>query len=254
MTDPYYRYDTTETEVYPDEVTRLRPRSGRVRTILLVVAIVMGLGGAGLIWTGVTRPVGLEPVAEVGTIPQPGAVLADPPAEAPAEESQPSASPAPRAVATPLARSTPVSIEVPSIGMTSTLLSLGLNQDKTVEVPKDFSKAGWYRNGPTPGQKGASVILGHVDSFRGPAVFFQLSKLKPGDKVRVKRSDGKTATFTVDARRQYPKAKFPAKDVYGAVDYAGLRLVTCGGEFDSKARSYLDNIVVYAHLSATTTV
>ncbi|HEV7978997.1 class F sortase [Amycolatopsis sp.] len=254
MTEPHYRYATTENAVYPEEVTRLRPRSGRVRTILLVVAVVLGLSGTGLIWTGVTRPVGLEPVAEAGTIPEAGAVIADPPAEAPVEESQPSASPAPRAVATPLGRSAPVSIEAPSIGVTSTLLSLGLNQDRTVEVPKDFSKAGWYRNGPTPGETGASVILGHVDSVRGPAVFFQLAKLKPGDKVRVKRSDGKTATFTVDARRQYPKAKFPAKDVYGEVDYPGLRLVTCGGEFDSKARSYLDNIVVYAHLSATTTV
>jgi sortase (surface protein transpeptidase) len=250
MAEHYDWSDEPETDFYRVDPAGLPPRTRRIRTILLVVAIVLGIGGGGLIWTGVTRPAGQAPVVAEGSIPVAGASPEDLPAEGAAapEPSAPAAA-APGVVAQPMKRSVPVSVEVPSIGVDSTLISLGLNPDRTVEVPKDFSKAGWYTKGPTPGEAGASVILGHIDSFRGPAVFFKLSKLNPGDQVRVKRSDGTTATFTVDARREYPKTAFPSKEVYGAVAYAGLRLITCGGEFDSKARSYLDNIVVYAHLT-----
>ncbi|MEC3982526.1 class F sortase [Amycolatopsis sp. H20-H5] len=225
------------------DARRSRPHSARA--ILLAVALVLGLGGGGLIWTGVTRATGPEQPTSTTSSPIPLPV-----APSPVNTSaQASPSPAPTV---PLPRSTPVSIQVPSIGVNSALLSLGLNPDQTVEAPKDFSKAGWYDYGPTPGEAGASVILGHIDSYRGPAVFYRLSKLNPGDQIVVTRNDGSTATFTADTRRQYPKSQFPANDVYGAVDYAGLRLVTCGGQFDGKARSYLDNIVVYAHLTATT--
>ncbi|MEC3980382.1 class F sortase [Amycolatopsis sp. H20-H5] len=223
-------------------------RRPRLRVILLVVALVLGISGVGMLWAGVTWQPGQAAVAAAGEIPR-----ADVPISAPPSTSVPTTEAAapvvPQVPADPLSRSLPVSVKVPRIGVDSTLLSLGLNPDRTVEVPKDFSKAGWYDYGPTPGEQGASVILGHIDSFRGPAVFYKLSQLVPGDLVQVTRRDGTTANFTVDARRQYPKKQFPAKDVYGKVDYAGLRLVTCGGQFDSKARSYLDNIVVYAHLS-----
>ncbi len=210
--------------------------------LLPALAVVLALAGGGLVWAGVTHESGQAPVAAAGSIPAP-ATKTPPP-------TTPTARPAPRPTV-PLPRSTPVSIQVPSIGVDSSLLSLGLNPDRTVESPKDFSRAGWYDYGPTPGEAGASVILGHIDSYRGPAVFYRLSKLTPGAEIRVRRSDGKTATFTVDALRQYPKSRFPAADVYGAVEYAGLRLVTCGGEFDRAARSYLDNIVAYAHLTGT---
>lgn len=221
-------------------------RTPRLRAILLAVAVVLGLTGGGLIWAGVDTPAGQAPVAAAGTIPPDVPAVAAPVAPPTAPSVAP---PVPQVAADPMSRSTPVSVQVPSIGVDSTLLSLGLNADHTVEVPKDFSKAGWYDKGPTPGEAGAAVILGHIDSYRGPAVFYRLSQLKPGDQVQVTRRDGKTATFTVDARREYPKTQFPSKDVYGAVDYAGLRLITCGGAFDSKAKSYLDNIVIYAHLT-----
>ncbi|WP_410627896.1 class F sortase [Amycolatopsis sp. cmx-8-4] len=218
----------------------------RRRVLLLALALVLAVVGGGLVWIGVTRTSGPEPVASAGSIPPPTTMTV-------AATSAPvTTGPAAPRPPVPLSRSTPVSLQVPSIGVSSSLLSLGLNPDRTVEAPKDFSKAGWYDKGPTPGEAGASVILGHIDSYRGPAVFSRLAKLGPGDQIDVLRSDGRTATFMVDAKRQYPKSRFPANDVYGAVEYAGLRLVTCGGEFDRAARSYLDNIVVYAHLTGTT--
>ncbi|UOZ06053.1 class F sortase [Amycolatopsis sp. WQ 127309] len=214
----------------------------RRRVLLPALAVVLALTGGGLVWAGVTHKPGPDPVAAAGSIPAP-ATKTPPP-------TTPTGRPAPRPTV-PLPRSTPVSIQVPSIGVDGSLLSLGLNPDRTVESPKDFSRAGWYDYGPTPGEAGASVILGHIDSYRGPAVFYRLSKLTPGAEIHIRRSDGRTATFTVDALRQYPKSRFPAEDVYGAVEYAGLRLVTCGGDFDRAARSYLDNIVAYAHLTGT---
>ncbi len=218
-------------------------RRRTVRRLLFALLAVLALVGCGLIRAGITRPSGPDPVASVGSIPAPTTAVSSAPTFTAPPVSRPPV---------PLSRSVPVSIRVPSIGVSSPLLSLGLNPDRTVEAPKDFSKAGWYDKGPTPGEAGASVILGHIDSYRGPAVFYRLSKLGPGDRIDVLRGDGKTATFTVDAKRQYPKTRFPANDVYGAVEYAGLRLVTCGGEFDHTARSYLDNIVVYAHFTGTT--
>jgi len=163
--------------------------------------------------------------------------------------------PAPTAVRGPvLPASQPVQLEVPAIGVTSDLLDLGLNPDGTVEVPplaKD-SKAGWYRDSPTPGEVGPSVILGHVDSAEyGPGVFFKLGALRPGDQISVTRADASTAVFRVDRVASYPKDAFPTLEVYGNTDDAELRLITCGGDFDPAARSYLSNIVVYASLSGS---
>lgn len=158
-----------------------------------------------------------------------------------------------RATVAQLPASAPVSLDIPAIGVHSSLLNLGLNPDRTVQVPplERDSKAGWYRYSPTPGQVGPSVILGHVDSAAyGPGVFFKLGDLKPGDTVDILRKDGRTATFRVDRIRRYPKNAFPTSDVYGNVTRPELRLITCGGSFDSDAGSYRDNIVVYASLSA----
>ncbi len=111
------------------------------------------------------------------------------------------------------------------------------------------SPAGWYRFSPTPGELGPSIILGHVDSARyGPAVFFKLGALRPGDLVSVTRADGRVAVFAVDRVVEYAKAQFPAFEVYGNTDNAALRLITCGGRFNLSARSYEDNIVAYASL------
>jgi hypothetical protein len=163
--------------------------------------------------------------------------------------------PAPSAVqGQVLPASPPVHLDVPAIGVSSDLLDLGLNPDGTVEVPplaKD-SKAGWYRDSPTPGEVGPALILGHVDSAEyGPGVFFELGDLRPGDEILVTRADASTAVFRVDRVASYPKDAFPTLEVYGNTDDAELRLITCGGDFDPAARSYLSNIVVYASLSGS---
>jgi len=158
---------------------------------------------------------------------------------------------APAPAVAPLPRATPVHLDVPAIGVSSDLLQLGLNPDHTLEVPplSRDSKAGWYRGSPTPGELGPSVFLGHVDSAEyGAGVFFRLGKLRPGDTVTVRRTDHTAATFRVTRVASYPKNRFPTLEVYGNTDDAELRLITCGGAFDSSARSYLNNIVVYASL------
>ncbi|GAA4988971.1 class F sortase [Pseudonocardia tropica] len=147
-----------------------------------------------------------------------------------------------------LPASEPVSLTIPSIDVTTGLDPLGLNPDRTVQVPTDFDRAGWYTGAPTPGRIGPAVLLGHIDSFRGPAVFHRLDRLRPGDVVEVDRADGVRARFAVEAVREYPKDAFPTEEVYGATDHAGLRLITCGGPFDADARSYRDNTVVFARL------
>jgi sortase (surface protein transpeptidase) len=132
------------------------------------------------------------------------------------------------------------------------LSRLGLNPDRTVEVPTDFAAAGWFRLGPPPGQLGSSVILGHVDSFRGPAVFFRLHALRPRDRVEVRLADGSVAHFAVRGVRTYLKRDFPARRVYGSHGDRALHLVTCGGRFDPRTRSYQSNVVVYTSLVAVT--
>jgi sortase (surface protein transpeptidase) len=138
------------------------------------------------------------------------------------------------------------------VGVDVRLGRLGLNPDRTVEVPTDYQQAGWFRLGPTPGQLGSAVILGHVDSYRGPAVFFRLRELRPGDRVEVTLADGAVARFAVRAVETYLKTGFPARRVYGSHGDAALHLVTCGGEFDRGARSYLSNVVAYTRLISVT--
>ena len=153
-----------------------------------------------------------------------------------------------------LRRSVPVSIEIPAIGVRSVLLSLGVKRDGTMQVPPLHRKpnaAGWYKYSVTPGQIGTSVIEGHVDSDQGPAVFFRLGALRPGNLVNVRLADGITGVFRVTGVRQYPKSEFPAKTLYRATRFAGLRLITCGGAFDNATSQYLNSIVVFAFLVAS---
>lgn len=153
----------------------------------------------------------------------------------------------------PLPPSTPTHLDVPTIGVSSDLVQLGTNPDGTVQVPpldKD-SRAGWYTGSPTPGELGPSIILGHIDSKEyGPGVFFKLGALTTGEQVSVTRADGTVAVFSIDKVAEYPKDQFPTIAVYGNTNDAALRLITCGGKFDYSARSYEDNIVVYAHLTS----
>ncbi len=151
-----------------------------------------------------------------------------------------------------LAASKPVSLDIASIDVHSPkLVDLAYAQGGALEVPKDFDLPGWFSPGPTPGQFGPAVIAGHVDSKAGPAVFYRLGALKPGASIKVGRADGTTATFTVDRVQRYPKDRFPTAQVYGnTTNRAELRLITCGGTFDSKTGHYLDNVVAYAHLAS----
>ncbi|MDV6278586.1 class F sortase [Rhodococcus erythropolis] len=160
----------------------------------------------------------------------------------------PSTSISPDVGAPEVALVTPTALRIPAIGVDETLIQLGLNADETVEVPLDYQKPGWFKYGPTPGNAGSSVILGHVDSFDGPAVFYQLHALAAGDRVEVTLADGATARFEVTRLATYPKEEFPAEEVYGEHGYSALQLVTCGGEFDPVARSYESNVVAYTSL------
>ena len=154
-------------------------------------------------------------------------------------------------VAQPMTRSIPVRIVIPAIAVDAPVTELGLNADGTVQVPPldNHDLAGWYKGSSTPGADGAAVMLGHVDSWSGGSVFFKIKNLKPGDKVDVIRANGSTAVFTVDGLQKASKVAFPTSQVYGSPGYPALRLITCGGPFDAATGSYLDNIIVYAHLT-----
>jgi sortase (surface protein transpeptidase) len=144
----------------------------------------------------------------------------------------------------PVAR--PVSLTIPLIDVKTSLITLGLASGGTMQVPASVAVAGWFTGSPRPGSIGSSVIVGHVDSKIARGVFYRLDELKPGNDVFVMRADGTTAEFRVTEVQQYPKDKFPTAAVYGATPDAELRLITCGGTFDSTTGHYLSNVVVYA--------
>jgi sortase (surface protein transpeptidase) len=141
--------------------------------------------------------------------------------------------------------SPPMRLEIPAIGVSSPMVRLGLNPDRTMQVPGDFQVAGWFTGGPQPGQLGPAVA-GHVDSRTGPAVFYRLRDLRPGDQVRVVRADRLAVRFQVESLASYPKRSLPDEAVYGATTAPALRLVTCAGSFDRERHSYRDNLVVSA--------
>lgn len=147
----------------------------------------------------------------------------------------------------PVAR--PEYLSIRSIGVSTALIRLGLQPDKTVEVPADPRRAGWYESGPAPGQPGAAVVLGHVDSVQGPAVFYRLAQLHPGDLVRVRLSDGSVARFAVRRVATFANDDFPAEQVYvGDPDRRSLNLVTCGGWYDADLGGWQGNVVVFTDL------
>lgn len=151
--------------------------------------------------------------------------------------------PQPRQVA---AVAAPTTVRIPSIGVESALTDLGVAADGTIEVPADYDVAGWFTEGPAPGARGPAVILGHVDSRSGPAVFAEVDTLGAGDLIEVDRADGSTVAFRVERLEQVPKDQFPSAAVYGPVPGPALRLITCGGQFDGSTGHYRDNVVVFA--------
>lgn len=140
----------------------------------------------------------------------------------------------------------PVRVRIPSINVSSGLERLTRQPDGTVGVPVDYQSAGWYSQGPRPGEPGSAVILGHVDSKTGPAVFFRATDLRPGAVILVDRAGGEPSRFVVTSLARYPKDRFPTDEVYFPTLRPELRLVTCGGSFDSATGHYRDNVVVYA--------
>ena len=148
-------------------------------------------------------------------------------------------------------QSAPIGVRVPTIDVDSGLVGLGVDASRSLVPPTDFAEAGWFTGGAVPGATGPAVIAGHVDSHEGPAVFYRLAELERGDEVLVDRADGTTVAFTVTTVERHPKNAFPTERVYGPTPRAELRLITCGGEFDSDARSYRDNVVVYAEAQRT---
>lgn len=174
------------------------------------------------------------------------------------EASQPAGTPSPAAAdgapqeALPevLEDSEPVSLSIASTGTVSEVIDLGLRDDGTLEVPPESpgAPASWYTGSPAPGDRGPSVLLGHVnDSEGGAGVFADLRSLDPGDTVEIAREDGSTATFAVDRGAQYEKDEFPTLEVYGNTQDAQLRLITCDG-YDPATGLFDDNYVVYASL------
>ena len=152
---------------------------------------------------------------------------------------------------------TPQKINIPSIGVSSGLITVGKTSDGHIDTPQhpDFDKAAWYHYSPSPGQYGASVIVGHVDSYEnnnGASVFYNLAKLRPNDTVEIPRSDGTTAVFTVYATRQYKRQSIPDSEVYGSNSGdAELRLITCAGSFNETTDEYDSNTVIFARLVST---
>jgi hypothetical protein len=149
----------------------------------------------------------------------------------------------------PIMRSSPpTKVAIPRLKVTSGLIDLGVAADGTMQVPPNADVVGWFAGAPTPGALGPAVLAGHEDWNGKDGAFARLADLSPGDEIIVNRRDGSVAIFAVTKVEQYAKAEFPTKAVYGPIDHAGLRLITCGGAFDVGTHHYRDNIVAFADL------
>jgi hypothetical protein len=221
-----------------DANSRVR-RMGRALLPVLAAALAAFIVGTG--YLAIREP---RPAPEVGRSGTAAAAAAAAPVQAGAD---PAAAGLPNPFGTPPPELTgiPTRLKVKVIGIDTSLETLHLNKNGALDPPKDFAKAGWYAAGTAPGDLGPAVIAGHVDNRRGPAVFYRLRELEAGDKIEVLRG-GKSVRFTVTSTAWYPKKAFPTADVYGPTPDSQLRLITCGGVFDHRLRSYKDNLVVYA--------
>lgn len=148
----------------------------------------------------------------------------------------------------PLAESNPVRLRIPKMSVDTNFVFLGLLDNGEIAVPKGYTEVGWYANGPTPGEVGPAVVLGHVDSYEGPGVFISLGQLTEGDYVYVDRADGTTATFRVTVLERYNRNAFPTQQVYGDIDFSGIRLITCSGTYNQETQEYDRVLVVYGTL------
>ncbi|GAA0923367.1 class F sortase [Streptomyces thermoalcalitolerans] len=199
-------------------------------TSIATVTVVALCSGAWLLHSGGVMHAPPRPGAAEG-VPDPGAAGLSAPALPP---------------------SPPLRIRIPSIRVNAPLIGLGLTESGSLDVPPadDKNLAGWYEAGTTPGETGTAIVAGHVDTDRGPAVFYDLGVLRKGNTIEVDRRDGSVAVFTVDAVEVYAAKNFPDDKVYGAASRPELRVITCGGDY-SKATGYQGNVVVFAHLTSS---
>ncbi|WP_327064588.1 class F sortase [Kitasatospora sp. NBC_01250] len=214
---------------------RRRMRTARLArpAAALITAVGVALAGSGATAYFLAAPPGAVRSAARTDV---GALPVSPDASAPAAAAATSAAP-------------PVRLRIPVIGVDSSLADLHVQQDGHLAAPDDPDQVGWWSEGPRPGDQGATVLVGHVDSRTGPAVFSNLSALHPGDSITVERADRSRLGFTVKALRQYAKDDFPDDQVYPTTGPPQLHLITCGGDYDRTHHDYTDNLVVYATLS-----
>ncbi|MFE9854217.1 class F sortase [Streptomyces sp. NPDC005780] len=237
----------------PGSSSRTAPDTVTLGRALLWPAAVAGLGML-LIYNSIGPSADDKPpapfAAAAPAAPAPAAPASSPAAAVPRQAS-PTPSPTPT-TAPALARSVPKRLKIPAIAVDApfTPLSIGASGRLDAPPPNDRNLVGWFQGGVTPGERGASIVAGHVDTLTGPAVFLQLRFLRPGSTVDITRTDGTVATFKVDTVETFSKAKFPDKRVYADTPDAQLRLITCGGTYDKKAKDYVDNVVVFAHLDS----
>lgn len=153
-----------------------------------------------------------------------------------------------------LPESEPVRLSIPAAGITTDFSEpLYVEDNGEIEVPDSFTTVGYYGYGPTPGELGPAVVLGHVDSYQGPAVFWTLGQVNPGDLIEIERADGEIAVFAVTRLERHLQSGFPTEQVYGDIDHAGLRLITCSGTYDRGRERYTHNLIVFAELVGTST-
>ncbi|AUG77118.1 class F sortase [Kitasatospora sp. MMS16-BH015] len=216
-------------------------------------AVGAALLGLLVIYQSVDATPGQPPVAAALAPMSPAgpAAQAPAPAAAPGAPTAPATKPKPATPALP--RSRPTRLRVPQLLIDAPFAELGLTPAGALEAPApdDKNLVGWYRDGATPGERGSAVVAGHVDTRTGPAVFLLLRLLTPGSTVEITREDGTVASFLVDSTQTFPKNAFPDAQVYADTPDAQLRLITCGGAYDKKAKDYTENVVVFAHLQSS---
>lgn len=142
----------------------------------------------------------------------------------------------------------PVTLEIPAIGVTSEIENVGKLENGQMGVPESVDHVGWFEPGTLPGNRGSSVMAGHIDSLTGPAVFYKLDQLKKGDEVIVKDANGKSLTFIVTHTKRYPRKEAPIEEIFGFSYGSRLNLITCTGEFNRKAKTHEERLVVYTEL------
>ena len=208
--------------------------TGRGRWSLVAVVAVVAMVVSVLFGVGLLGGTSATPRATPSTTEPTPSPSSAPPSERAATRS------------TTMARSVPTRLRIPAIGVDSDLMDLGLKSDGTLETPPGAFPAGWFTGAPTPGQRGPAIIVGHV-RYDTPGVFARLTELHRNDRVNVRRADGSTARFRVTRVERFAKSAFPTDRVYGNIDHAGLRLITCGG-LDADTDEFEENVVVFADL------